>query len=322
MFPAQPLRQTANRVISAAATTVVSTAVRLILPAACRLCDEPIAEGEDFCHPCSAGLSLSEPAMKSACPRCGVPRVGPVVTPRGISDSSATQKHDAGPNVSSSQDQDARPVEPPADSAPPISGDRHTVSCPHCQNLNLSFDRVVSRWCYQGTVCDAVVAAKYGHQSPLGDALGRRLAQVVADAVRDDPPSVVTFVPSHFTRKFTRGGNGNRAIAEAVARCLSLVSGHAKCRDIKCRRVLRTTRRIKKQAWLDDCQRRQNVKGAFAMKRGYALTGFPRLANRHVLLVDDVLTTGATASEVSQVLLRAGAKRVTLAVLARAIRTN
>ena len=144
----------------------------------------------------------------------------------------------------------------------------------------------------------------------------------MSDALTGDPPGLVTFVPSHFSRQVTRGGIGNRAIAEAVARRLSLVSKDSKCRKIKCRHVLRTTRRIKKQAWLDDCQRRQNVQGAFAMKRGYALTVFPKLTNRHVLLVDDVLTTGATANEVSRVLFRAGASRVTLAVLARALRAQ
>ena len=128
----------------------------------------------------------------------------------------------------------------------------------------------------------------------------------------EDLPDLVTFVPSHVTRQFTRGGNGNFAIASAVARTIGR----------PCRSVLRTTRRIAKQAWLDDAQRRENVRDAFLLKKGYALFRSPRIAGRHVLVVDDVLTTGATANEVAQVLRDSGARRVSLAVVARAVRSQ
>ncbi len=85
---------------------------------------------------------------------------------------------------------------------------------------------------------------------------------------------------------------------------------------------MRTTRRIDKQAWLDDAQRLENVRDAFSLKNSYALLRSPRIANRHILVVDDVLTTGATANEVARVLRDDGARRVSLAVVARAVRSQ
>jgi len=282
-----PLRRVAEQ--------MASVSVQLMLPAVCRLCDEPVREGDDFCAACQRALTLSEPMMRSACPRCGVPR--PVLaapTNRGTVD--ADDADDAG-----AMDKLAQAL----------------IRCQQCQRMEFAFSRVVTLWTYQGLVCDAVVAAKYAHQSPLGDALGRRLGDAVVLQLAEEAPDVVTFVPSHFSRQFTRGGNGNQAIAQAVAARLSLGS-----RAVTCRQLLKTTRRIAKQAWLDDDARYQNVQGAFAVKKGYAFASVPKLINQHILLVDDVLTTGATASEVSRVLLAAGASRVTLAVVARAIRAN
>lgn len=244
--------------------------LELILPPACRLCNQPVSSEIDFCRACELRLTLSEPMMKTACQRCGLPR-----PPIG---------RQLGP-------------EPPA--------------CPHCRDQSLQFDRVVAMWSYQNQVCDAVVAAKYAHHSPLGDALGRRLGQL--DHLSDlELPDLVTYVPSHVTRQFARGGNGNQAIAVGVAGQI-----HRPCRTL-----LRMTRRIAKQAWLDDDQRRENVRDAFALKKSYDFRGVSGVANRHVLVVDDVLTTGATANEVSRVLKQHGAQRVTLAVVARAIRSQ
>jgi predicted amidophosphoribosyltransferase len=183
--------------------------------------------------------------------------------------------------------------------------------------MDFSFQGVIALWSYHGLVCDAVIAAKFAHRCPLGDALGRRLGAQVASHLRQDPPEVVTYVPSHVLRQLTRGGNGNQAIAEAVASRLRKIG-----LPVKCRELLKTTRRIAKQAWLDDQQRQENVRGAFALRTGYSLTKRRRLTGQHVLLVDDVLTTGATASEVSRVLAAAGARRTTLAVVARALRTH
>ena len=186
------------------------------------------------------------------------------------------------------------------------------AGCIHCRDQAFHFDRVIALWAYQDLVCEAVVASKYPRQAALGDALGRRLAAIVQNACAADWPDVVTYVPSFLTRRVSRGGNGAAVIASAVARGIGR----------RCRPLLKTTRPIAKQAWLNDQQRLENVGGAFAVKRSYALHRTPQPPNRHILVVDDVLTTGATANEVARVLRVSGVKRVSLAVVARAIRSR
>ncbi len=259
----------------------------LVLPPSCRFCNRPVSRDEDFCGGCLRSLTISEPMMRSSCLRCGRPR----------------------PKVQSEQAElQASELEP----------------CAQCRSEKLLFRCVVPLWSYQDRVCEAVVAAKYAHQSPLAAALGTRLGDRIVTIATDaanlfdgdlSQPDLVTYVPSHLLRQLRRGGNGTRAIAEAV--CDRLRAGN--CR-VSCRSLLTMTRQIKKQAWLDNQQRRENVRGAFAVKRSYVWA--KSLVNRHILLVDDVLTTGATANEVTRMLLGSGAKSVTLAVVARAIRSQ
>ncbi|MFG0260951.1 MAG: ComF family protein [Novipirellula sp. JB048] len=167
-------------------------------------------------------------------------------------------------------------------------------------------------WRYHGLVCDAVVAAKYVSQSPLADALGRRLGRVLAEPLAEDRPTQVTYVPSYITRQWVRGGVGVRCVAEAVARTLGIPSNS----------LLRASRQIAKQAWLDDQQRLDNVHQAFQIRRRFGLLRSPNLTNQHILLVDDVFTTGATTNEIAKVLRQAGARKVTIGVVARTVRSG
>ena len=255
----------------------------LLWPPICRWCGASVAEGTDFCHVCLTSLTASESAMRNACLRCGHPL--PTLANRAI-----------------------------APGTEPSSG---RVPCAVCQRVRFEFDGVVPMWTYQDAVCGVVVAAKYMSHAPLSRALGRRLALRVDRLASVTPPSawppdVVAFVPSHFSRQLSRGGVGIEPVAESVAARLG----------VPCRRLLRMTRRIAKQAWLDDRGRVENVRGAFALKRGYASGGPHGIKGSHVLLVDDVLTTGATTNEVTRVLRDAGVDHVSLAVLARAIRVD
>lgn len=257
-----------------------SSLLELVLPPSCRFCNAPIAAG-DFCIECDTKLSLSEAVMRLACDRCGIPR----------------PRHDPGLMKSAER--------------PERASDKAFPPCLHCKTKRFAFDQVVTMWSYEGHVCEAVVAAKYATGAPLADALGRRLGRQVTSRMPQGLPDIVTFVPSHVTRQFARGGNGNEAIANAV------------CSQITrpCRHLLKMTRRIAKQAWLDDAARQTNVRGAFSLKKSYAFCRSLAVSDRHVLLVDDVLTTGATANEVARVLREGGARRVTLAVIARALRS-
>ncbi len=274
--------------------TTGEAALELLLPPICRVCDEPIAPGADFCQKCEAVFRPSECLMAKGCPRCG--------RPRGVATAAAR-------------------LSEPCGSEPP------TV-CVQCRSEQYIFDQVVGLWPYQDQICEIVVASKYSSRVPLADALGRRLGAAVAftlsksladnrNAPESCAPDLVTFVPSHFTRQVTRGVTSTRIIADAVAATLGL----------KCKPLVTMTRKIGKQAWLDDDERADNVRDAFALGRSVWGWGLSRLKStdltgRHVLLVDDVLTTGATANEVSRILKANGVRTVTLAVVARALRTG
>ena len=145
------------------------------------------------------------------------------------------------------------------------------------------------------------------------EALRRRLAVLLAAAVRaraENLRNLVLSVPMHWRRRLLRGYDHARVLAKAMAGELRLPLGHELVR----------TRYTPPQAHLPKSRRLENVRGSFAV-RGTVATGGARgpatLFGAHVLLVDDVTTTGATADEAARVLLRAGTSSVTLAVIAK-----
>ena len=258
------------------------TLIDLALPPVCRLCQIPIPSEHDFCLSCWKSLTISEPTMQAACQRCGRPR------PRIAGNDPQVQAEDGKVEV-----------------------------CVQCHKEKLRFESTTALWTYQDRVRDAIVAAKYANQAPLGAALGKQLGKKWVLRNELDLPDIVTYVPSHWRRQSQRGGNGNQTIAAAMTR--QILQNSPIKRPISCQCLTKMTRAVQKQAWLDNKGRQENVRGAFDLKKSYPWTY--SLADKHILLVDDVLTTGATANEVTRVLLDAGAKRVTLAVVARAIRS-
>jgi ComF family protein len=139
---------------------------------------------------------------------------------------------------------------------------------------------------------------------PLALALGEMLAEAFFQQLVEDIPDVVVPVPAHWSRRWHRGGNVPDLLAEAVAR---------RVRRPMAAELLRCRRKTRKQGTLLPTERTSNVRGAFAVSRSYDLQ------KAHVLVVDDVMTTGATASEIARTLLRAGAANVAFAAVARGI---
>lgn len=135
----------------------------------------------------------------------------------------------------------------------------------------------------------------------LGPPLGRAMASMVSSM--SFSPDLVLPVPLHKKRLRERGFNQSVVLARRVARTLGVAI------DVS---VLTRTRQTCSQVGLGREERRRNVAGAFALGRPDILRG------RSVLLVDDVMTTGATVMECSRVLGRAGAV-VAVVTLARAL---
>ena len=114
---------------------------------------------------------------------------------------------------------------------------------------------------------------------------------------------LVTAVPLAPARLRQRGYDQAWLLAQSVARMLDLPATSG---------VLRRTRDTPPQTSLSATGRRDNVRGAFDM-------GVEPVAGRDVLLIDDVVTTGATAGECARILMRSGAARVRVAAVARAV---
>ena len=175
-------------------------------------------------------------------------------------------------------------------------------SCEMCQNVRLEFDTVVSLGSYRSELRKAVLRMKHHSGELLSAALGRLYChRRGADAAALSPDFVVP-VPMFWARRLKRGTNSPDILAGCLARHLSvpLVQG-----------MLVRRRNTSPQPSVKPRQRFSNVRGAFRLRAGYDLDGL------RVVLVDDILTTGATASEVAGLLKRAGASMVAAAVLAR-----
>lgn len=155
---------------------------------------------------------------------------------------------------------------------------------------------------YGGLVRDAIHAFKFGGRRGLAEPLGDLLAGLGLSALPGAVPDFLVPVPLHRRRERERGYNQ----ALLVARRLERAWGVPVAADV----LVRLTATAP-QTHLDAPARRRNVRKAFSVCRPEAIAG------RHVVLVDDVLTTGATAGECARVLTRAGASAVGVLTIAR-----
>lgn len=163
------------------------------------------------------------------------------------------------------------------------------------------FDRAFALWLFdEGTALQRLQhAVKYHNRPTLGVRLGRWIGEEF-HTVGGPAPDLVVPVPLHRVRELERGYNQSERLARGIADVLGAEVGDG---------LLVRQRATRSQTALDKEARWQNVAGAFALSDPAAVAG------RRVLLVDDVLTTGATVVAASVPLHEAGAA-VDLAVLA------
>jgi ComF family protein len=160
---------------------------------------------------------------------------------------------------------------------------------------------------------DAIHALKYDGVNPMVRGLGRMLAHAIAQLDGEAPSEMLVVpVPLHRSKYAQRGFNQARLLAREALRFLG--KSHPAWRLTLAPGTLMRLRMTESQAGLTPRQRRENVRGAFSVSDVAAVTG------RDILLVDDIMTTGATARAAAQALLRSGAKSVWVATLARARR--
>ncbi len=195
----------------------------------------------------------------------------------------------------------------------PSSDPSLDLPCRACQSTRYDFDHVYALGIYHDALREAVIAAKRSKHAELAVALGRRIGQQCLPATTAGHLDCVVGTPSHWFRRWKRGGlSGVERITRAVAQSI----------DRPYRPLLRTVRLTRKQGMLSDEERKENVRGAFAIHANLFSRPSPKITGLRILLVDDVLTTGSTASEAARVLKDAGAASVWLAVVARAVRST
>ncbi len=179
--------------------------------------------------------------------------------------------------------------------------------CPDCEAHSPEFDRAVAAVHYAAPWSTLIARLKFQGGSELGQPLGRLLADAVArqGARRTWPrPDVVMPVPLSRQRLAERGFNQSWLIAKACAARLALPAEHRALQ-----RVQHTERLMRMSAEA----RAQALHGAFVVRPEHTRL----VAGRHVALVDDVLTTGATLDAASLALREAGARTVSVWAVAR-----
>jgi ComF family protein len=174
--------------------------------------------------------------------------------------------------------------------------------CSHCRTEAHAFDRSFRMGPYDGALRDSILRMKQRTGEPLAEAVGAMWARHMQPRVAECKPDVVVPVPLHWSRRWRRGFNQSAVLAEALAGALGIP-----CRPRWLRRVRPTPKQTAQES---PAARRDNVRGAFAAGRAATL------ADKTVLLVDDVMTSVATASEAAKALRPLKPKHIIVAVLA------
>jgi len=185
----------------------------------------------------------------------------------------------------------------------PEEGSGEGLLCPECRTRTYGFDRTRSYALYKGPLVPAIMLLKFERIEPLGGWFSERLLEVARREAID--ADIVVPVPLHRQRERERGYNQADLVAKPLARKLALPY----------RAVLLTRTKPRPDKHILSLEERwDSVRGAFATRPG------SKVDNLRVLLVDDVMTTGATLDACAKALRGAGAKSVIGLTIARAAR--
>lgn len=173
--------------------------------------------------------------------------------------------------------------------------------CTPCRTAPPAYDRVIAFARYEGELRRLIHLLKYDHMQPLAARLGDRIAEL---SPRIGEADLVLAAPLHWRRNRERGFNQASLLAARAAGVWGLRFEP---------QALERTKATTPQAGLSRAARLANVRGAFRVRDRRVVDG------RRIVLIDDVMTTGATLDACARALKRAGAKTVAAVTLARAI---
>lgn len=179
--------------------------------------------------------------------------------------------------------------------------------CAFCYKSPFKFDAAISIGNYRGTLQSAVLEMKRAHGEATAYQFGTLLGKLALEQGPDSFADLIIPMPIYWWSRLKRGF----CAAAIIAAGLSAQTGIPVNENI-----LRQNKRTKKQGMLSNTARFKNVKDAFSIRSP------SKVKDKAVLLVDDVMTSGATANEATKVLKKAGAHRVCIAVVARGVRAS
>lgn len=176
--------------------------------------------------------------------------------------------------------------------------------CVHCRNRTLRFSNVVCLGMYEGSLQKALLAAKWSYSAVRMKSLGSLLSSARSHELAEKKYDQIVPIPQHWRQRIIRNFNPALVIGNELASRLNIGC------DVH---ILKRTAQTRPQKRVSVNQRFSNQSGALAVTNSQAVRG------KRILIVDDVLTTGATCSEAGKVLKAAGAKSCSVAVLARVL---
>ena len=178
--------------------------------------------------------------------------------------------------------------------------------CPNCTQLKLHFDFAVAAYQDTEKSLNLIHDFKYNRQIHLSRDIARLTTEALSDP-RFSPYLQDAFlipVPLHWRRYSWRQFNQSEEIAQQIAKTQP---------ELTSMNVLKRDRHTKTQTSFSRAMRLKNLHGAFSIRKKYQ----HNIKNKHIILIDDVFTTGSTANECSKTLLLAGAKNVAILTFLR-----
>lgn len=181
------------------------------------------------------------------------------------------------------------------------------MGCVHCRKRPIRFDSVVCVGMYNQSLRKAILSAKWSFSAVGMTSLGQLLVEERAAQISSPLPDVIIPIPQSWQGRLRRKFNGASIIADVISRAIHVpVDEH----------ILRRSRHSRPQKRVSLALRFDNQRGAFRVRDAHLLKG------KRVLLVDDVLTTGATCSEAARILKQHGSVSCQVAVVARVLSTT
>ncbi|MEI8213426.1 MAG: phosphoribosyltransferase family protein [Planctomycetota bacterium] len=268
-----------------------------VFPKSCSLCSRLLVDTEDdcLCNVCRGSLRT----MVQSCQRCGAPLPQSPIDPMVAECSSVLGE-------AWTADRNAEAVAPPAKRAGLATKKKAVASCSFCKNRKFAFEQTWSYCIYSETAMKATRLIK----EPRHEALARCIADTIGEWLLEHPTfhanrfDYVVPIPQYWLRRWMHRYNQAEVLAENIARWIECPLQPF---------ALHRCRWTQKQGLKTVAERRINMIDAFGVRNPKAVR------EKRILLVDDVMTSGATLHDAAKALRSAGAQSVAAVVFARGV---